>query len=262
MSFNPQGYPFTALPTNLRGKLQPNQLAVLWVIQSYASKEDQTCYPSLSSIAKFACISKRTAQCVVNQLVALGYLERFYQRGNNGEQKSNLYKVTVWHLVNVPEPSIHRGGKSCTPAPNAMPPTQTLHTPIANAAPKQDSIKLDTNKLNKKNKKEYSEAFNSFWFKYTKMSFDKSVSQSKKPAFEAWKKLKPEVKDKLEDYLEADLKQRIKKARKGDWVPMFPDCCRWISKGQYEQFLELATSKKDVIVNKQPTKDKSSELPF
>ena len=77
MSFNPQGYPFTALPTNLRGKLQPNQLAVLWVIQSYASKEDQTCYPSLSSIAKFACISKRTAQCVVNQLVALGYLERF-----------------------------------------------------------------------------------------------------------------------------------------------------------------------------------------
>ena len=94
------------------------------------------------------------------------------------------------------------------------------------------------------------------------MNFDKSVSQSKKPAFDAWQKLKPEVKEKLIDYLEADLKQRIKKARKGDWVPMFPDCFRWIKNGQYEQFKELATNKKDVIVNKRPTKDKSSELPF
>ena len=262
MSFNPQGYPFTALPTNLRGKLQPNQLAVLWVIQSYASKEDQTCYPSLSSIAKFSCISKRTAQCVVNQLVALGYLERFYQRGKNGEQKSNLYKVTVWHLVNVPDPSIHRRGKSCTPAADTSPPMQNLRPPIANAATKLDTIELDTDKLNKKNKKEYSEAFNNFGFKYTKMNFDKSVSQSKKPAYTYWQKLKPEVKEKLLDCLELDLKQRMKKYRKGDWVPMFPDCFRWIKNGQYEQFLELATSKKDVIVNKQPTKDKSSELPF
>ena len=54
----------------------------------------------------------------------------------------------------------------------------------------------------------------------------------------------------------------MKKYRKGDWVPMFPDCFRWIKNAQYEQFLELASSKKDVIVNKQPTKDKSSELPF
>ena len=250
------------MPTNLRGKLQPNQLAVLWVIQSYANKDDQTCYPSLSSIAKFACISKRTAQYVVNQLVALGYLERFYQTGNNGEQSSNLYKVTVWHLANVPEPSIHRGGKSCTPAPDAMPPMQTMRPPIANAAPKQDTNKQDTNKLDKSNKKEYSEAFNSFWFKYTKMTFDKSVSQSKKLAFAEWKKLSSSIKDNLIDYLDADIKQRMKKERKGDWVPMFPDCFRWIKNGQYEQFLELASSKKDAIVNKQPTKDKSSDLPF
>ena len=70
------------------------------------------------------------------------------------------------------------------------------------------------------------------------------------------------MKEKLLDCLELDLKQRMKKYRKGDWVPRFPDCFRWIKNGQYEQFLELASSKKDVIVNKQPTKDKSSELPF
>ena len=262
MSFNPQGYPFTALPTNLRGKLQPNQLAVLWVIQSYASKDDQTCYPSLSSIAKFACISKRTAQYVVNQLVALGYLERFYQTGNNGEQSSNLYKVTVWHLANVPEPSIGRRSKSCTPAPNAMPPTQTLHPPIANAAPKLDSIKLDTNKLDKKNKKEYSEAFNEFWLKYTKMNFTKSVSQSKKLASAEWKKLTNEVKERLIYCLELDIKERNKLNRGGNWVPMFPDCFRWIKNGQYEQFLELALAKKDAIVRKPSEKDNPNDLPF
>ena len=262
MSFNPQGYPFTALPTNLRGKLQPNQLAVLWVIQSYASKDDQTCYPSLASIAKFACISKRTAQYVVNQLVALGYLERLHQKGRNGEQSSNLYKVTVWHLANVPEPSINRRSKSCTPAPNAIPPMQNMHPPIANAAPKQDTVKLDTNKLDKKNKKEYSDAFNDFWFSYQKMSTEKSVSQSKKLAYTEWKKLSNEVKEKLNTCLLADIKQRIRKDKKGDWVPMFPDCFRWIKNGQYEQFLELALLKKDAIVNKHSEKDNPNKLPF
>ena len=144
MSFNPQGYPFTALPTNLRGKLQPNQLAVLWVIQSYASKDDQTCYPSLASIAKFACISKRTAQYVVNQLVALGYLERLHQKGRNGEQSSNLYKVTVWHLANVPEPSINRRSKSCTPAPNAIPPMGSVEPARASGRRRTDGVRRRT----------------------------------------------------------------------------------------------------------------------
>ena len=177
------------MPTNLRGKIQPNQLAVLWVIQSYASKDDQRCYPSLNTIAKSACMSKRTAQKIVNQLVSLGFLERKHQTGKNGQQGSNLYKVTIWHLANVPEPSINERGKSCTPAPVAMTPTQNLHPPMANIAPKQDVIELDTNKLNKNKKNIYTEAFNTFWLKYTKMNFEKSVSQSKKPAFVAWQKL-------------------------------------------------------------------------
>ena len=126
MSFNPQGYQFTALPTNLRGKIQPNQLAVLWVIQSYANKDDQQCWPSLKTIADNAGLSKRTVQDVVKQLVSLGWLQRTKQKGNNGQQGSNLYKVTVWHLANVPDPSIDRRGKSCTPAPVATPLWQEL----------------------------------------------------------------------------------------------------------------------------------------
>ena len=171
MSFNPQGYPFTALPTNLRGKIPPYQLAVLWVIQSYANKDDQQCYPSLNTIAKAACMSKRSAQKIVNQLVSLGWLERKHQKGKNGEQGSNLYKVTIWHLANVPEPSIDRRGKSCTPASDAISPVKIMHPPIAPDATKLDSYKLDTNNninkagKQKTKKKIYSEEFELFWQK-------------------------------------------------------------------------------------------------
>ena len=206
-------------------------------------------------------MSKRSAQKIVNQLVSLGFLERTHQIGKNGEQGSNLYKVTIWHLANVPEPSIDRRGKSCTPAKDSMPLEKNLHPPIAKSATKLDINKLDTNKLNKNKKNNYTEAFNTFWLKYTKMNFEKSVSQSKKPAFVAWQKLPLEVKDKLCDYLQADLNERLRKKRKEEWVPMFPDCHRWISKGQYEQFLDLATSKKLANIRK-PSEEIPEGCPF
>ena len=183
MAFNPQGYQFTALPTNLRGKIQPNQLAVLWVIQSYANKDDQQCWPSLKTIADNAGLRKRTVQDVVNQLVSLGWLQRTHQKGNNGQQGSNLYKVTVWHLANVPDPSIDRRGKSCTPAPVAKPLWQELPCPIAADATKLDTIKLNTKELNKKtNKKDYSDDFLEFWFMY--LDIKKRASGQNKP--KAW----------------------------------------------------------------------------
>ena len=151
MSFNPQGYPFTALPTNLRGKIQPYQLAVLWVIQSYASKDDQQCYPSLNTISTAACMSKRHTQRVVNQLVSLGYLERKHQKGKNGEQGSNLYKVTIWHLANVPEPSVDGRGISVTPPSTSFTtPWTDSHPPMDSQSTKLDTYKLDTNNNNKK----------------------------------------------------------------------------------------------------------------
>ena len=136
MSFNPQGYPFTALPTNLRGKIQPYQLAVLWVIQSYASKDDQQCYPSLNTISTAACMSKRHTQRVVNQLVSLGYLERKHQKGKNGEQGSNLYKVTIWHLANVPNPVLMGVAYQSPPlAPQSLPHGLTVTPPWTHSPP-------------------------------------------------------------------------------------------------------------------------------
>ena len=133
-------------------------------------------------------MSKRTAQKIVNQLVSLGWLERKHQKGRNGEQGSNLYKVTIWHLANVPEPSNDGRGKSCTPAKYAIPPVQKLHPPMAPDATKQDEYKLDTNnninKVSKQKtkKKIYSEEFELFWQKYLKIK-KRASGQTKPRAF-------------------------------------------------------------------------------
>ena len=271
MSFNPQGYPFTALPTNLRGKIQPYQLAVLWVIQSYASKDDQQCYPSLNTIATAACMSKRHAMRVVNQLVSLGYLERTHQKGRNGEQGSNLYKVTVWHLANVPEPSINRRGKSCTPAANAMPPWQNMPCPIAADATKLDTTKLDTKELDKKyNKKDYSDDFLLFWETY--LAIKKRASGQNKP--KAWAEYQRIMKKKtaayLQNCLELAIIQQKQTEKKGGFAVCFPNCFRWLRDESYEGYVKNKTEalykqRKSDTTNKKPwEKDKPNgqDVPF
>ena len=96
---------------------------------------------------------------------------------------------------------------------------------------------------------------------YTEMNCDKSVSQSKKPAFTEWQKLDKETKAKLPDCLQADIDARIKKIRNAEWVPQFPDCHRWISKGQYEQFLELRKRQTKSRLNP-ILANKASDQPF
>ena len=271
MSFNPQGYQFTALPTNLRGKIQPNQLAVLWVIQSYANKDDQQCWPSLKTIADNAGLSKRTVQDVVNQLVSLGWLQRTHQKGNNGQQGSNLYKVTVWHLANVPDPSVDRRGKSCTPAPVAMTPWQQMPYPIASDATKLDTIKLDTKELNKKtNKKDYSDDFLEFWFLYLDIK-KRASGQNKPKAWEEWKKAtKKTTPNNIKLSLLAAIKQQRATERDGGFAVCFPNCFRWLRDECYEGYLKdekdaLYKKRKGVTNKERPwEKDKpqDSELPF
>ena len=117
-------------------------------------------------------------------------------------------------------------------------------------------------KLKQKTKRnQYTKDFEHFWKMYTEMNCDKCVSQSKKPAFEAWQKLDKETKAKLPDCLQADIDARIKKIRNAEWVPQFPDCHRWISKGQYEQFLELRKRQTKSRLNPMLA-NKASNQPF
>jgi hypothetical protein len=265
MSFNPQGYPFTALPTNLRGKIQPYQLAVLWVIQSYASKDDQQCYPSLNTIATAACMSRRHAMRVVNQLVSMGYLERKHQQGKNGEQGSNLYKVTIWHLANVPEPSIDGQGISVTPQRPLVTTLETdSHPPRDSQSPKLDPYKLDTNNNIKKTQKQkikkiiYSEEFELFWEKYLKIK-KRASGQTKPKAYDHYCVI---IKNHSPESLALALQRAITDQHqieiKGGFASPFPNCCRWLKDGFYEAYLPSTVD----LPKQNWEKDKSQDLPF
>jgi hypothetical protein len=265
MSFNPQGYPFTALPTNLRGKIQPYQLAVLWVIQSYASKDDQQCYPSLNTIATAACMSRRHAMRVVNQLVSMGYLERKHQQGKNGEQGSNLYKVTIWHLANVPEPSIDGQGISVTPQRPLVTTLETdSHPPRDSQSPKLDPYKLDTNNNIKKTQKQkikkiiYSEEFELFWEKYLKIK-KRASGQTKPKAYDHYCVI---IKNHSPESLALALQRAITDQHQieieGGFASPFPNCCRWLKDGFYEAYLPSTVD----LPKQNWEKDKSQDLPF
>ena len=267
MSFNPQGYPFTALPTNLRGKIQPYQLAVLWVIQSYASKDDQQCYPSLNTIATAACMSKRHAMRVVNQLVSMGYLERKHQKGKNGEQGSNLYKVTIWHLANVPEPSIDGQGISVTPQRPLVPTLETdSHPPRDSQSPKLDPYKLDTNNNIKKAPKQkikkiiYSEEFELFWQKYLKIK-KRASGQTKPRAFEEYcVVMKSHSSETLALALQRAITDQHQIENKGGFASPFPDAYRWLKNGSFEAYLPSTVDLPKP--NWEKDKSQDSELPF
>jgi len=264
MSFLSQGVPFTALPSALRGKLQPNQLAVLWVIQTFTGS-NANCWPSLKTIADGACVSVRTARAVLGQLESMGLLQRERRFTDQGHSSTNLYRVTVNHLANTPEPSIEGAAKFAgDPGTICRTPRQELPPPPAgNAAPpgsicrltkynELNTRELDTEELNnsrkaakgpKRDKPAYSEQFLAFWQRYQKIK-KRASGQSKPMAWAQFKKLPRGTQEALEGALMAALKDQAIAERNGGFASNFPDCFRWLRDGRYESFLETATTPK------------------
>ena len=81
MSFIPENTPFVSLPTALKGRIDPFQLAVLWVLQSYYPN----IWPSYSTIAKDAGMSRGKVMHVVEQLVSLGWLQKVTRHDDHGQ---------------------------------------------------------------------------------------------------------------------------------------------------------------------------------
>ena len=255
MSFIPENTPFVSLPTALKGRISPHQLAVLWVLQSYYPN----IWPSYSTIAKDAGMCRTKVIHTVEQLCSLGWLQKVSRTDEHG-QKTNAYRVTVWHECRVPTPQLSSSEPqsiSATSTPDKLGGCTTATRGGVSGEPEVKQVKLK--QKTKKNK--YTKDFEHFWKMYTEMNCEKCVSQSKKPAFDAWQKLDKETKEKLPDCLQADIDARIKKIRKAEWVPQFPDCHRWISKGQYEQFLELRKRQTKSRLNPMLAK-KASDQPF
>ena len=245
MSFIPENTPFIALPTALKGKVTPNQLSVIWVLQSYYPN----IWPSYQTIAKDAMMSSRTVIRTVNQLVELGLLQKQIRIDENN-QMTNCYRVTVWkHFKPSPviSPSITRGGvlESQGGDRESQGLCQKVIAPMSQSHPKKNNITKTNNYKNK--------SFEPFWKTYLEIPKDmRTISLSKKLAYNEFMKLDTNTRDKLKQCLEADLRARTKTLKADKFTPLFPDAHRWIKNGQYEQYL-LTLDKKAPTLRKPKT---------
>ena len=242
MSFIPENTPFIALPTALKGKVTPNQLSVIWVLQSYYPN----IWPSYQTIAKDAMMSPRTVIRTVNQLVELGLLQKQIRIDENN-QMTNCYRVTVWqHFKPIPviSPSVTRGGvlESQGGDRKSQGLCQKVIAPMSQSHPKKNNITKTNNYKNK--------SFEPFWKTYLEIPKDmRTISLSKKPAYNEFMKLDTKTRDKLKDCLEADIRARTKQLKQDKFSPLFPDAHRWIKNGRYEQYL-LTVSRKPTTFKK------------
>jgi len=242
MSFIPENTPFIALPTALKGKVTPNQLSVIWVLQSYYPN----IWPSYATIAKDAMMSPRTVIRTVNQLVELGLLQKQI-RIDEHNQRTNCYRVAVWqHFKPTPVigPSVTNRGviESQGYDRESQGVCQKVIAPMSQSHPKKNNITKTNNYKNK--------SFEPFWKAYLEIPKNmRTISLSKKPAYKEFMNLDANTRDKLKDCLEADLRARTKQLKQDKFTPLFPDAHRWISKGQFEQYL-LTLDKKPITFRK------------
>jgi hypothetical protein len=245
MSFIPENTPFIALPTALKGKVTPNQLSVIWVLQSYYPN----IWPSYATIAKDAMMSPRTVIRTVNQLVELGLLQKQIRIDENN-QRTNCYRVAVWqHFKPTPVigPSVTNRGvlESQGYDRESQGVCQKVIAPMSQSHPKKNNITKTNNYKNK--------SFEPFWKTYLGIPRDmRSISQSKSDTYKQFMKLDANTRDKLKQCLEADLRARTRSLKQDKFTPLFPDAHRWISKGQYEQYL-LTLDKKPITFRKPKT---------
>ena len=242
MSFIPENTPFIALPTALKGKVTPNQLSVIWVLQSYYPN----IWPSYATIAKDAMMSPRTVIRTVNQLVEIGLLQKQIRIDENN-QRTNCYRVAVWqHFKPTPviSPSVTNRGviESQGYDRESQGVCQKVIAPMSQSHPKKNKL---TKTINYKNK-----SFDPFWKAYLAIPKDmRTISLSKKPAYNEFMKLDTNTRDKLKQCLEADIRARTKTLKADKFTPLFPDAHRWIKNGQYEQYL-LTLDKKPITFRK------------
>ena len=248
MSFIPENTPFIALPTALKGKVTPNQLSVIWCLQSYYPN----IWPSYATIAKDAMMSPRTVIRTVNQLVELGLLQKQIRIDENN-QRTNCYRVAVWQLFKptpVISPSVTNRGvlESQGYDRESQGVCQKVIAPMSQSHPKKNKLTKTNNYKNK--------SFEPFWKTYLEIPKDmRTISLSKKLAYNEFMKLDTKTRDKLKQCLEADIRARTKSLKADKFTPLFPDAHRWIKNGQFEQYL-LTLDKKA------PTFKKPKTTPF
>lgn len=274
MSIIPQGTPFSALPIALRGKVNAQQLAVLWVIQSYSPNA----FPSYNRIAEAIDLSTRQVIRVVNELVGLGLIEKEARLDKAG-QHSNVYRVKVWDMDPYDSQSPPPMTDSHPPMTGSHPPYDT-QSPISKTSDlkpliyenhKVDSTaqtrpeaasELGSQQVKRKRKPKakqpaYSEEFDAFWKQYQAIK-RRASGQSKPKAWEQYRDcLLSHTSEALQGALSNAVRDQARIEREGGFASPFPDCFRWLRDGRHEAFLQAA-----MPVNPSSAVDAPDGMPF
>jgi len=138
--------PHTALPNWLRGRATPLELATLWALQSHYPN----IHPSLSLLAKEACISRRSVCTVLAGMERKGWLVRDQAFDGAGRKTSNRYRLTIWDIrwfsVDGAGDALAQEMHHRTSAVAAQPLVQEMHLPSAGGAHKEDQSKKNRTK--------------------------------------------------------------------------------------------------------------------
>lgn len=84
---------FTALPNWMRGRFTPNELGLIWCLQSYCPTDR----PSVGRLAEDAGLSVPTVHRLMRVLERDGVLRRVLRFDECGAQLANGYEVRIWN---------------------------------------------------------------------------------------------------------------------------------------------------------------------
>ena len=265
MSFIPEKTPFVSLPTALKGRIDPYELAVLWVLQSYYPN----IWPSYATIAKDAKIGRNKVVKVIKSLCENGWLQKIGRVDDSG-QATNAYRVTVWHELKVEPPSSESLSNTTTHPelqnPSKQPqsfsdtsisqiPDQSLTNTRGGISGIHELKQIKLKQITKTNNI-YTNEFNDFWNQYQKIK-KRASGQSKKLTYQHYKKLSKKIQSQLKQALLRAIADQNKIEKDGGFVTCFPNAFKWLRDGYYEAFLYVQPQK-----NKIQLKSRNKNVPF
>jgi len=147
--YGAQAPTFTALPNWLRGQTTPLEGWLLWTLQSHYPN----IFPSLSLLAKEACMSRRAVCNVLADMERKGWVVRERTVSNRGRKVPTRYSLTIWDarwgVVSSAGDALVQEMHHATSASGARGLVHEVHGASASGA-----LKEDQEKKNKKKKEE------------------------------------------------------------------------------------------------------------
>ena len=252
------------MPSALKGRIDPYELTILWVLQSYYPN----IWPSYSTIAKDAKIGRNKVVKVIKSLCEKGWLEKI-GRVEDGLQSTNAYRVTVWHELKVEPPNrqslsdttLHPELQNPSKQPQSFSDTSISQIPpqyfsdTGGSIPEIHELKqVKLKQLTKTNI--YTDEFNEFWNQYQKIK-KRASGQSKKLTYQHYNKLSKKIQLQLKPALLRAIADQNKIEKDGGFVTCFPNAFKWLRDGYYEAFLYVQQPK-----SKLKLKSRNKNVPF